>query len=1096
MRWLSLAAALMAAFAGLSRPATAQTTSETDTALMLAGTNLSKNGNFYVYYNIAGPALTIKPGDVFEYDLFIPGNSTMVNGAPDIAFHGAEPVRDLGAPDQNGLRVHPEEVIPRAKNTWYHRRIPLDRAAGHPIAMWTLVLEGDLPGPYSIFADNVGIRHADGSWTWAYRNGPVPTDARVDGNNGYSKVVALRSVPRAEVTAAGAPALVDRELKQADREHRIANFQHDLEYVEKFAKNAPANNPYAGDLSAARATLDKLHANPNLGPEEVNSLITAGRERLAHTHPMMQKFTGYLVGHSHIDFQWLWEWPESLKVCRDTFNTVCNLMEEFPGFAFSQSSSALYKVTQEHYPDVFKRIQQKVKAGTWDIVGGRVCEGDTNMVSPESHARQFLLGQRYFRNTFGRIATVGWEPDTFGHAWSMPQIAKMGGLEYYYFCRGGKGDPLFWWEGPDGTKLLTFDEVASGSWYDGDLSNSTLNEIFNWQDKTGTNSIMWVYGVGDHGGGVTREQLNVAKDWMKTPYYPNVKFATAGKFFDTLARSDLSKVPTIEDELNHVFEGCYTTHAYVKRLNRDAENITASAETVTAVAAKYGQPYPRKQFDDNWEGIVFNHHHDTLPGTAIHESYDKTREQLESIVTSSRNIAGDSIRFLATFMSRQKGADYNIAVFNPLGWTHTAVAELPWPYQPGDDDQKWVAVAPSGEVIPATVVRGVRPDNPHGRPMVVFTARDVPGFGYRVFGLRRAADADKAYDAVTVNKDVNYRLENARLRVTVNSANGLITSLFDKVNNREALAENGAGNRLEIWHESADGMSAWTIGKYAGHEALDGPASVAVLENTPGRAILRVDRDYNRSHITQYVSLRAGADQVETPLWVDWQEWGKPGEGGPFLKVACDVAGDNLKARYEIPFATMERPVDGHENPALKSADLSNDDYGVSVLNDCKSGYSAEGNTLRLSLLRATFDPDKMADQGEHYINTALVPHKGAYGSDEVRAGFALNQPFLTARVAPSADESLPLEKSFVNVAGDTVVATVLKQAEDNPKAMVVRLYEANGTPGTVRITADSPLAATQWVNFIEDPLSPKQAGPAAVASLRKFEIRNALLVP
>jgi alpha-mannosidase len=1095
MRRLSLLISLVAALLGISLPATAQPAPDTDSAILMAGTNVSKNGNFFVYYILSSQRVAVQAGDTFEYDLFIPGNSTEMSGGADVAFDGdLLPLRDLGVPDQNGLRVHPDEHLPQAKNTWYHRSVRLDKAAGHNVVEWDIALEGDTPGPYAVFVANVGIKHKDGSWTWAYHGGPLPK-GRLSDNNGYSKVVTVHTVKRADVTAANGASVVTRELERSKRERLYSDYQKDVEYVERAAKNAPANNPYAKDIAAARANLDKIQANPDMSAEEMNSLMTSGRERLAHTHPMMEKFTGFLVGHSHIDFQWLWEWPESLKVCKDTFNTVANLMDEFPGFSFSQSSSALYKVTQQYYPDVFKRIQDKVKKGTWDIVGGRVDEGDTNMVSEESHARQFLLGQRYFRANFGRTAKVGWEPDTFGHTWSMPQIAKMGGLDYYYFCRGGKGDPLFWWEGPDGTKLLTFDEPASGSWYDGDLTQSTLNEIFPWYDKTGTQSILWVYGVGDHGGGVTKEQLNIAKDWMSKPYLPNVKFATADKFFDTIAASDLSKVPTVEDELNGVFEGCYTTHSYVKRLNRDAENITATAETVTTAAALYGQPYPKQTFDDNWEGIVFNHHHDTLPGSAIHESYEKTREQLESIISSSRNIAGDSLRFLATFMSRAKGADYNITVFNPLGWTHTAVAEMPWPYQPGDDDQKWVAVSPAGDIIPATVVRGLRPDNADGKPKVVFTAKDVPGFGYRVFGFRHVQATDKLTDQVSLTTGDNITLENNRLRVVVDSRTGLVTSLFDKASNHESLAAGGAGNRLEIWHEGAQGMSAWTIGPYTGHEALDGPATVKVVENTPGRALVRIDRDYNNSHITQYVALRAGADQVDTPLWVDWQEVGKPGGGGPFLKVVCDVAGNGLKASYEIPYATQQRPADGRETVALKSGDFSNDAYGVTLLNDCKSGYSAEGNTLRLSLLRTSYDPDKMADQGEHYINTALVPHKGAFGSDQIRKGYELNQKFLTARVAPSADESLPLEKSFVTVTGNTTVATVLKQSEDNPKAIVVRLYEANGAPGTVRVGASVPVAATQWVNFIEDPLSPKQAGPTAAAALRKFEIKNALLI-
>jgi len=1105
MRWHSIALTALG-LAGLTgaalRLAAAPAPEPPDTALMMSGNNVSSNGNFYVYYIVSREQVPIKSGDRLEYDVFIPGKSTETTSGVDLDWtDGSTALRDRGIRDTDGQDAHPKFRLDRAKDKWYHRVIPLDAMDGKTIARWTLVLEGDLPGPNTVFVDNLGVRHADGSWTWAYRDGEPPKGAGLEGNNGYSREILFRAVERAWVTPANVDRLVADQLKAFARLQELEGFKHDLEYVEKFAKEAPEGKAYQQHIEAARGVLDKVEANPGMSSEDFQAQLHQGRQQLAHTHPLMRAYTGYLVGHSHIDFQWLWEWPESLEICRATFSTVANLMDEFPDFAFSQSSSALYKTTEQYYPDVFARIQEKVKAGKWDIVGGRVCEGDTNLVSPESHARQFLLGQRYFRDTFGKTATVGWEPDTFGHAWSMPQILKMGGMDSYYFCRGGKGQPLFWWEGPDGTKILTFDEVASGSWYNAALGESTLGEMLPWYQKTGLKDILWVYGVGDHGGGVTREDLLTATDWMKRPFLPNVKFAKAGDFFDILRKRDLSKVPTINDELNGVFEGCYTSQSTIKRLNRDAENITASAETAAAIASAYGQPYPQQLFNDNWEAICFNHHHDTLPGSAIHESYVKTKRQMEGVITTSRSVATDSVQFLATFMSRHPDT-YNVVAFNPLGWTASGPVQVPWPIRPSSEEGDWVAVSPSGEALPVTFVRGQRPDNPEGTPKAVFTATNVPGFGYRVFGLRRAKSGESAADTVRAirARTQNIVLENNRLRVNVDERTGLITSLVDKASNANLVPEGGAANRLEIWFEEPGGVSAWTLGRYVSHEKLDGPAEVSLLESTPGRAIVQVVRSYTQegtgavSKFTQHIALRAGADQVETPVWADWQAFHTGDRPTPSLKLAVDVAGENLKASYEIPFATQQRPMDGKEVVALKAADLSGSNGGLTLLNDSRHGHSAEGHTLRLTLLRASDDPDPMPDQGFHFMGTALAPHAGAFGAAQVRQGFSYNQPFLTARVPPSSNSTLPLEQSFVTVSGDTLVPTVVKRSEDDPKALVVRFYEAGGAPARTRISATVPVFATQWVNFVEDPLSQRAPGAVATADLRRFEIRNAML--
>ena len=221
----------------------------------------------------------------------------------------------------------------------------------------------------------------------------------------------------------------------------------------------PAKSPGIGDknfssqIAGATSQLDKAAQDSAITQDSVHSLSQQVDSLLTQDEPAMRQYTAHLVGHAHIDFQWLWEWPETVQVCHDTFNQAIKFMDEFPGFKFTQSSSGLYEATEKSFPDLFKKIQEEVAKGNWEIVGGRVCEGDENMLSPESHASQFLYGQRYFREHFnGKDAKVGWEPDTFGHTIQFPQILNLAGCKYFYFCRGGYNNPLFWWQAPDGSR--------------------------------------------------------------------------------------------------------------------------------------------------------------------------------------------------------------------------------------------------------------------------------------------------------------------------------------------------------------------------------------------------------------------------------------------------------------------------------------------------------------------------------------------------------------------------------------------------------------------------------------------------------------------
>ena len=574
-----------------------------NTCLLFAARNISTgNANFFFYCTFSKQTVAIAKGDLFEYDIFLPAGNPEAVGGVDFDFEDGGNFRDTRLPDQKKLECHPGMEIKPAVNKWYHRKIDISKLAGKHARDFKIVSEGDKAGLYVQFIDNVVITHADGKKDVIYQDGPPSTSA-IAMKEGYSQHYILKPVERAKIESGANPSVFDTELKRLQVQSKLDEVRSEIELARKIAsRTKDAHLQQHVDESAK--LIEQAEKNESLDAEGVQSLIHEVHASLNHEHPLMQQYTGHLVGHAHIDFQWLWEWPETVQVCHDTFNQAVKFMAEYPGFKFSQSSSALYAATEEAWPDVFKRMQEEVAKGNWEIVGGRVCEGDENMISPESHARHFLYGQRYFRERFnGKMATVGWEPDTFGHTWQFPQILQLGGCKYFYFCRGGHGLPLFWWEAPDGSKVLAFEEPATGGWYNGDVTNNRFDRLFKWEDKTGLKEMLWVYGVGNHGGGPTRENINAALDMQKQKFLPKVKFSTATEFFNDLSQYDLSKIPTHNGDMNTTanagFFGVFTTHSDIKRWNRDAEATTESAEAIAAIASVYGFEYPQKEFRKN-----------------------------------------------------------------------------------------------------------------------------------------------------------------------------------------------------------------------------------------------------------------------------------------------------------------------------------------------------------------------------------------------------------------------------------------------------------------------------------------------------------------
>lgn len=786
------------------------------------------------------------------------------------------------------------------------------------------------------------------------------------------------------------------------------------------------------------------------------------------TKGLAKDFTTYIVGHAHIDMNWLWLWPETIDVCKNTFTSVVNLMNEFPEFNYEQSQPATYSVMQEKYPELFARIKDAVKRGQWDPIGTTWVEGDLNMSSGESIVRSILYGKRYIKKQFGVESRICWEPDTFGHPWTVPQILKKSGIDYYYFMRCAQTAPLFWWESPDGSRVLGYSTTN----YSGNIiSDGNLGGAVEFANATSSRDFMRTYGVGDHGGGPSRDMIRSARDLQTREEYPAVKFSTATDYFNLAAKTG-EKYPIWNTEMNSIFEGCYTTHADIKRWNRECESLLPTAESFAVCAAKGGQPYSSSDFERSWRKTCFNQFHDILCGSAIHGSYDYSRQLYNEIITQGKSLLNQSLDKLTSQIDT-KGTGIPIIVFNPLAWSRTGPVSVTSPF-PGQKTSVRITDA-TGKSYPG----GTLGDT------LSFTARDVPGMGYKVFWANRTAKP--------VPTGVSYSgsvLENQFFRVAVDPKLGVITSIYDKLNKRNVTSQ--PSDVLQILMEEPHGMSAWNIGKFVSSQDVTGETEVVCTESTAAKVTFTYDHAYGNSLFTQELTLYDNVPRIDIKMTADWKEQSAAKQPTPMLKALFNVDLNKPKATFEIPFGSIERPCDGREVVSQKWVDLSDSNYGVSLLNDCKYGFDIKDNNMRISLLRASQDPDPTPDQGMHEMTYSLYPHKGDWRTaGTVRKGYEINQP-LIARIAKPQRGALPSSKSYANVSNDNIIITALKKAEDDSN-IILRFYETHGKAGDATIRTSLPVKYYMETDLMERPIGEKQPirNGSFTVKTGKYEIKT-----
>lgn len=770
------------------------------------------------------------------------------------------------------------------------------------------------------------------------------------------------------------------------------------------------------------------------------------------------------VGHAHIDVAWLWTLGQTRRKVGRTFSNVLRLMEQYPDYHFTQSQPQLYQYTEQNYPEIFEDIKERVKEGRWELIGGMWVEPDCNAIGAESLARQFLLGRNYFRKHFGDVDTpVVWLPDTFGYSWALPQLIQQAGMKYFITHKmswnqyNHMPDQILWWQGIDGTKVLTHFLTTIGG-YGGELlpHATTYNgmvdatELFstwnNFRQKELHNELITAYGWGDGGGGPTREMLENMEQFKNHPGAPRVRPGTVREFMDKIDEEHGDDLPIWNGEFYLEYHrGTLTSQARTKWNNRKSEFLLHDAEFLATYARLVADfEYPYETLNEAWELVCLNQFHDILPGssiTPVYEDADRDYAKIRELGEQVRNTALDALANVVV-------SDASVMAINPtsfggdrIGLLSDAVDGL------ANDDEQVITQAVNGGTLVA--LTDMKP--------------------YSVIGLI-SGDMAEADTPLSISQADNMIImENDLIRVKVN-AEGEIRSIYDREADREVVEAGNTANQILAFEDRPMAFDAWDIDIYFEDrtEKVTDVQSIEIIEEGPIRVGIEIRRNYRSSTLIQRMYLTYNSKRIDFDMEIDWSE------SHIFLKAAFPVDILSTTATYEIQWGNVERPTHRNtswdwakfETAAQKWGDISEGNYGVAVLNDSKYGYEAKHNELRLSLLKSATSPDPQADQGKHIMTYSLLPHIGDWRGQVIEQAYDLNDPIIL-RSVNGGDGSDDIA-SLVSVDAKNVTIETVKQAEDG-NGMIIRLYEHHQYRGKVTIKAGFELAEAYHCNLLEE---------------------------
>lgn len=785
------------------------------------------------------------------------------------------------------------------------------------------------------------------------------------------------------------------------------------------------------------------------------------------------------IGHTHIDVAWLWTVAQTREKVARSFSTVLKYMDEYPEYKFMSSQPALYQFLKERYPETYEKIKERVKEGRWEPEGGMWVEADCNLTSGESLVRQFLYGKKFFKDEFGIDSRILWLPDVFGYSGALPQIMKKSGIKYFMTTK------LAWnqinkvpydtmmWRGIDGSEIFTHlittlgvgqSEADFFTTYNGMLHpDAILGGWHRYQNKDINNDILIAFGYGDGGGGPTREMLETSKRMEKgIRGIPKVRQEFAGNYFEELEeRVEGNKsLPVWEGELYFEYHrGTYTSMGRNKRSNRRCEQLLMDAELLEVLTGTSD----KEEMDKIWRTVLLNQFHDILPGSSIAEVYEVTKKEYAEIESRLAEMIAEKLNLL------MDGGQDKISVFNTLGFDRNDVVSL-------GDCHAAALTDESGKIYPVQ-------ETAQG---AVAYITDIPAKGGKTLQLLDTVKEEASRIQITENG-----IETPFYRISIDE-NGLFTSIYDKECDREVLKAGEKGNLLRMYEDKPMHYDCWDIDMYYSEKYWDAEKADKIqwTEEGPVRATLEIQRTISNSVIKQKIHFYADSRRIDFSTWVDWKEHQH------LLKVHFPVNIHSDEATFEVQFGNLKRKIHGNtswdearfESCGQKWMDISEGHYGVSLLNDCKYGYSAKDSNIALTLIKSGIEPNKTADQEEHVFTYALYPHKEMWSAaGTVQEAYKLNQPAYATK-----GELKNTGKSFISTDKDNIIIETVKPAE-NGDGIIVRLYDCENslTKATLNF-AEGMLESVEECNLMEEKEADIEAcGNSFTVSVKPYEIKT-----
>ena len=800
------------------------------------------------------------------------------------------------------------------------------------------------------------------------------------------------------------------------------------------------------------------------------SACLGAEQALLPLSPAAKEYEVIFASHAHIDMNWMWGWQETVAATIATFRTVLDMMREYPEFTFSQSQTSVYKIIDDYAPEMKEEMLQRIAEGRWEVTAAAWVETDKNMPDTESLIRHIEYTRNYLEEHWGisrEKLNLDFSPDTFGHSRFVPEINTFGGVKYYYHCRGLQDDlTLYRYKCPSGAEILMYKEPY---WYNSGVTPDCGTGIFGLSKRcAGLKTGLIVYGVGDHGGGPSRRDIERVLEMQGWPVFPTMKFGTVREYF-AKAEAVREKLPVVDHELNAIFAGCYTTQSRIKRGNRKTEQALLDAEKLAAFRTMAdGTPAPTGRLEKAWQGVLFTHFHDILTGSCVQESREHAMglfadslahaQQTQSASATALSRMTDTSAFLSDEdirFTQAEGAGVGFGISNHSGvpnpersagktriytvFNNAPVAKREcveltvWDYT--GDLRRLEAVDSQMNPLPLELLDREMQTYWDHRYVRVLVKVEVAAMGYATIALREKPVTDYPTFYLSAERTESPKgditLENEFLRAKIDGRSGMLLSLVDKTTGKEQLSAPAGLCVVDAEKATSD---AWKIGRYLGVTPVDHTLRMEPISGNLRHGVC-MEHQMLHSSVKTEVTLEEGARALKYSFSVDWSEAASQSKTHPVLIYRMPLKDKAEQVLMDVPAGCAVRTARAMDLPGLSFAAALTGEKVPYIVTDCKYGYRLDRSELIATLINTAGGPDPYPERGIHAIELYL----GVEKADEKvmkETAAALIKPMFGIPCAAHPGK-LPMNGAFLDFRGDTAVLDSFSWADGAYRARI-----------------------------------------------------------